>query len=1057
LRKSYQAKIYVHIFCKINTKSFIHKQKIVKICLSRFQKKSKNPNLISFFYHPQHEITSFHSFEMALKRPIDTISVLFSDETCATSQLYFNKIFYRYYDLIVRAEKKRNDLSFYDLALIFEYYSCLVMTEQCGHPFFHFEDIAPSDKELNGMTQRDTGIDFSDLQQTIGQCKLRQKKLTWKECGTFFGSQNIFDTQTQSAILRWKKLVIVRNDSCSLSTHLQHRLPLFKDVAMPIPEMLDFCDSLLHHQREEEEREFVMEIRPYQTECRDLILNQSRNLALCLPTGSGKNFIVLQALTLLMTDTSKRFLVLVPRIILMDQFADFARQQLPELADEIQLVGDNHNHGHDHLLDFEKRLTICVYNSVGLVADHVGAYDKIFVDEAHHIAKPEIYFEDDDDFSSENDDDVLSEEDEVRRNSTYLDIISDLRRFDNNVYLSATLDEIDGFDYYKKELREMIESGYLADYNIHIPIFTEDVDNRKVCAHLLHNYRSIIVYCHSRQEGMEVRDVFNEIQRNSCEYIDCMTGKRARQEILGKFRSGEIPFLVNVRVLVEGFDAPITKGVCFLHLPTNKTAAIQIIGRSLRLHADKKLASVILPFSKDEDGSSVSSLLNILASNDMKIKMAMTVKRGVGGYIDMNIIVDEDLSEKDDYDDDEDESEEEADVSMGEFRFNLIFDRIGTCLNGGEMWMKRLEDLRTFLETEKRRPSHQSKNENERRIGVWLSNQLKNYKNCAYIMKDDRIRERWNAFVEEYSDYFLSNEEIWMKSLFELKLFMSKEKKRPCERTKNADEKRIANWLKVQLVNYKKTVAVRIMKHEKIRRLFESFVDEYAELFLANEEIWMKSLEELKSFMSNEKKRPCEDAKFADEKRIAFWLSLQLRNYKKTAQIMKVEKIRQLFESFVDEYAEFFLSNEAIWMKSLEELKSFMSKEKKRPCEDAKFADEKRIALWLSVQLRNYKKTVQIMKVEKIRQFWKDFVDQYAEFFLSNEEIWMKRCEDLRTFLETEKRRPSYRSKNEDEKRIGKWMSHQVTNYKKTMHIMKVEKIRQFWKDFVDQYAEYFI
>ena len=990
--------------------------------------------------------------KMSHKRSVDNISPpFFSNETCEKSGLYIDKIYNRYYDLVIRAERSRDELSFYDLALIFEYYSCLLMTEECGHPFFHFEDIAPLDKEMNGMTQRDTGIDFSDLQQTIGQCKLRQKRLTWKECGTFFGSQNIFDAQTQSAVLRWKKLVIVRNDSCSLSTHLQHRLPLFKDMAVRLHEMLEFCDSLLvnHFVNKETPEHDAMEIRPYQTECRDMIVNQSRNLALCLPTGSGKNVIVLQALAVLITDKSKRFLVLVPRIILMDQFADFARQQLPELADEIQLVGDSHNHG--QLLDFGKRLTICVYNSVGLVADHVGAYDKIFVDEAHHIAKPEIYFSSEDD-----DDDFSSEEDEVRRNATYLDTISDLRRFGNNVYLSATLDEIEGFDYYKKELREMIESGWLADYNIHIPIFTEDVDNRKVCAHLLRNYRSIIVYCHSRKEGMEVRDVFNAIQRNSCEYIDCMTAKRLRRDILAKFRNGEIPFLVNVRVLVEGFDAPITKGVCFLHLPTNKTAAIQIIGRSLRLHADKKLASVILPFSKDEDGSSVSSLLNILAGNDAKIKEAMTVKRGrgMGGYIDMNIIAEEDVSEKDD-DDDDDEAEEENedDVSMGEFRFNLIFDRMGTCLNGNELWMKRLENLRTFLDKEKRRP--QAKNEDEKRLAIWLSNQLQNYKTSKEIMKVEKIRLLWKKFVDEYAEIFLSNEEIWMKRLEALQTFMSKEKKRPSEDSKNADEKRIAIWLAVQLRNYKKTM--QIMKDEKIRQLFESLVDQYAELFESNEEIWMKHLEELKLFMCKEKKRPKDDAKNADEKRIAIWLAVQLRNYKKTMQIMKNEKIRQLFESLVDQYAELFESNEEIWMKSLKHLRYFIEREKRRPSCITKNADEKRIGLWLAVQLRTYKKTVQIMKVEKIRQHWMQFVDEYAEIFLSNDESWMKSLEELKLFLEKEKRRPLHRSKNEDEKRIGQWMHHQRNNYKKCAHIMKGEKIRHIWEDFVDEYSRYFV
>ena len=60
--------------------------------------------------------------------------------------------------------------------------------------------------------------------------------------------------------------------------------------------------------------------------------------------------------------------------------------------------------------------------------------------------------------------------------------------------------------------------------------------------------------------------------------------------------------------MVEGFDAPITKGVCFLHLPKRRTVLIQIIGRALRLHKTKTIANMILPYSIKEDEKSISYL-----------------------------------------------------------------------------------------------------------------------------------------------------------------------------------------------------------------------------------------------------------------------------------------------------------------------------------------------------------------------------------------------------------------------------------------------------------------
>ena len=95
--------------------------------------------------------------------------------------------------------------------------------------------------------------------------------------------------------------------------------------------------------------------------------------------------------------------------------------------------------------------------------------------------------------------------------------------------------------------------------------------------------------------------MLNVLLPNSSKFIDCNTGVKLRSDILTKYKNGNIPFLVNVKILTEGFDAPCTKGVLFLHMPSSKTRLIQIIGRCLRLHPLKKIASIILPYSIDDD------------------------------------------------------------------------------------------------------------------------------------------------------------------------------------------------------------------------------------------------------------------------------------------------------------------------------------------------------------------------------------------------------------------------------------------------------------------------
>ena len=100
---------------------------------------------------------------------------------------YIINIFERYTDL---KQSKKEDFDNNDLWKIFEYYSCIKLSEEYKKPFYEYNDIDPNFKELNNMSRNDTGIDCSDLINTIVQCKLRGKSLRWEECSTFFGGKS---------------------------------------------------------------------------------------------------------------------------------------------------------------------------------------------------------------------------------------------------------------------------------------------------------------------------------------------------------------------------------------------------------------------------------------------------------------------------------------------------------------------------------------------------------------------------------------------------------------------------------------------------------------------------------------------------------------------------------------------------------------------------------------------------------------------------------------------------------------------------------------------------
>jgi hypothetical protein len=133
--------------------------------------------------------------------------------------------------------------AYYKLSKIFEWFSCINLMKIYNKPFYNYEDIDNNFKEINKLTKYDSGIDACDLIDTIVQCKLRDKSLSWGECSTFFASQNIFDDTLKKTIIRWTNLIITRNENCELSKNLKSKSELFIDHAFNKTILINFCDK----------------------------------------------------------------------------------------------------------------------------------------------------------------------------------------------------------------------------------------------------------------------------------------------------------------------------------------------------------------------------------------------------------------------------------------------------------------------------------------------------------------------------------------------------------------------------------------------------------------------------------------------------------------------------------------------------------------------------------------------------------------------------------------------------------------------------------------------
>jgi hypothetical protein len=309
----------------------------------------------------------------------------------------------------------------------------------------------------------------------------------------------------------------------------------------------------------------------------------------------------------------------------------------------------------------------------------------------------------------------------------------------------------------------------------------------------------------------------------------------------------------------------------------------------------------------------------------------------------------------------------------------------------------------------------------------------------------------------------LSNEERWNIKLEEVKKYIDKNKKISSCNDKNDTIKQLGNWIKRQKNNYVKEEY--IMKNKNVKSLWKIFIEDikYKQYFLSNEEEWNIKLENVKKYIDDNKKRPLKYDKNNTIKQLCTWIGTQQNNYKKKQKIMKTANIRIMWKTFTEDikYKQYFLSNEDEWHIKLDDVKKYIDDNKKRPSHTDKNNTIKQLGTWLSVQRQNYVKNKEIMKTENIRLIWKGFIEdiKYQQYFLSNEEEWNIKLDNVKKYIDDNKKRPLTHDKNNTIKQLGKWLSTQQNNYKKEKCIMKNENIKDKFKKFIEdiKYKQYFL
>ncbi len=768
--------------------------------------------------------------------------------------------------------------------------------------------------------------------------------------------------------------------------------------------------------------------------------NNNRGI-LSIPCGCGKTFI-----SYLFSNNYSHIIILSPlkefALQNLDRFIEYGYDKNNTILIDSDGIRDN-TIIEQKIRNNKKLLISTTYKSMDIIANYLDLFnDAIFIiDEYHNLSKSNI----------SNKSDYIYKL--IISNHKILFMSATPRIYD----IEYNDDDID-YDLFGEIIYNMtftfaINNKYITDYKIWLPAINENNEqlNNEISIYKLDNQlknrcnylysciinngsRKTIIYCkdtNDMNDMIATMKTLNDFYSLNLEInsISCENSKAERKTILNRFQNNNenIQLLFNIIILNECIDIPKCDSIYISYPAKNKITTIQRISRAIRIDKNNplKIANIYIWCNEYED------ILETLSSiKEYDISFKDKIKLNISNFYN---------------------NHNEKEIKTIELNIQILNNYIINIKEYKQLtWTEKLELLENYIKENNKLPSNHNKDLNIRRLGNWILHQKTNYKNNEYIMKNENIRTEWELFIDKYKDLFKTNQEIWYDNLKKIQDYIKENNKLPSKRNNEPNIIRLGRFITSQKENYKNNEY--IMKNDNIRKEWELFIEKYKELFKTDEEKWYDNLQEVENYIKENNKLPNQIDKDLNIGRLGKWISHQKKNYKNNEDIMKNEDIRKSFELFIDKYKELFKTNEEIWYDNLKELEDYIILNNKLPNSNNKSFNIRRLGYFISNQKRNYKNNKEIMKNEYIRKDWELFIDKYKDLFKTNEEIWYDNLKELEDYIILNNKLPSEDNKTLNIKKLGKWISHQKTNYKNNEYNMKNENIRKDWELFIEKY-----
>jgi len=696
-----------------------------------------------------------------------------------------------------------------------------------------------------------------------------------------------------------------------------------------------------------------------------------------------------------------------------------------------------------------KILLSVTYKSCDIICEIIDKLENVFIifDEFHNFSYNNIYDESDNIYKLINNDNIKK---------LYLSATPRIYELEDNNDIDVN--EIFGDYIYKMSFNEAIDNKYISDYELYLPIFgndsIEEINNLNIHENYLLKLQflieaikmqgnlKVIVYVRTHEEIDTFISEFNKINKYYAYDVDinkitCNDSYTNRTKILDDFsKSNKINILLSVHILDEAIDIPSCNSIYMTYVSSSKIKNIQRMSRAMR-YQNNKIAKIFL-FCKDID-ESISYISSIREYDTDFIKKI--------NYLDVS----ENIKNK----------KERLQISNKNVEKNKI-KILGIKLYRSDNWNKMLEKVKKYIDEHNKRPSSNHTNIEIKKLGRWIDTQLKNYKDKNQIMQNKEIYNKWTYFInnDKYKIYFEDKNIIWCDTLEKVKMYIDYNNKIPSSTDKNNEIKLLGTWISNQQTNYKNNKDR--MTNIDIYNKWTEFINDnkYKSYFEANDIIWINTLDKVKKYINENKKKPSNTDINKDIKVLSKWISHQLINYKNQDRIMKNIDIYNKWTEFINDnqYKIYFEDNNIKWFEILEKVKIYIDNNNKRPSSIDKNIEIKILGTWISNQQNNYKNNKASMLNEEIYNKWVDFIndDKYKIYYEDIDIVWNKNLDKVKRYIDDNNKRPSNSDINKDISSLGIWISNQIKNYKNKK--MSNEVIYNNWIEFINdnKYKIYF-